>query len=227
MRKGYTVVWSGWQHDVPAGGDLLGLQAPVLHGVTGTSREEFIWDNTANPATWTLTYPVADPPDATLTVREREADPRQTPPGLSWRMLDPRRIEVTRPSGFDAGAIYEFIYTARDPVVGGMGFAAVRDLVSFLRHDGGPAGPQRRAGGQPGLRHRHLAERTLPQGHALPGLQRRRGRAAGVRRGHALHQRRPPQLHQRPLVAARTLLPPARGPPVSRRRIPVHLRHHD
>lgn len=138
MRQGYTVVWSGWQHDEPTGGDLMALQAPVLTGVTGTSREEFIWDNTASPATWTLTYPVAEPIQATLTVRSREADPRETPPGLSWRMLDPRRIEVTRSDGFDAGAIYEFIYTARDPVVGGMGFAAVRDLVSFLRHDGGP-----------------------------------------------------------------------------------------
>lgn len=138
MRAGYTVVWSGWQHDVAPGGDAIGLQAPVLPGVTGTSREEFLWDNTANPAGWTLTYPVAEPAQATLTVRNREDDLRQTPPGLSWRMLDPRRIEVTRPDGFDAGALYEFIYTARDPVAGGMGFAAVRDLVSFLRRDGGP-----------------------------------------------------------------------------------------
>ena len=138
MRAGYTIVWSGWQHDAPSGDDLLGLQAPMLPGVTGTSREEFIWDNAANPAGWTLTYPAADPVQATLTVRNREGDPRQTPPGLSFRMLDPSRVEVTRPAGFDAGAIYEFIYTARDPVVGGMGFAAVRDLVSFLRHSGGP-----------------------------------------------------------------------------------------
>ena len=140
MRAGYSVVWSGWQHDVQSNGDVLGLQAPVLPGVTGTSREEFIWDNAANPAGWTLTYPAADPLQATLTVRNREADPRQTPPGLAFRLLDPRRVEVTRPAGFDAGAIYEFIYTARDPVVGGMGFAAVRDLVSYLRHDGGPLG---------------------------------------------------------------------------------------
>ena len=138
MRQGYTVVWSGWQHDVSGNGDLMGMQAPTLPGVTGTSREEFIWDNGANPAAWTLTYPVADPLQATLTVREREGDPRQAPPGLLFRMLDPRRIEVTRPPGFDAGAIYEFIYTARDPVVAGMAFAAVRDLVSYLRHDGGP-----------------------------------------------------------------------------------------
>ena len=138
MRAGYTVVWSGWQHDVAPGGDSLALQAPVLPGVTGTSREEFIWDNAANPAGWTLTYPVAEPLQATLTIRNKEGDERQTPSDLAFRMADPRRIEVSRPEGFDAGAIYEFIYTARDPVVGGMAFAAVRDLVAHLRHDGGP-----------------------------------------------------------------------------------------
>lgn len=167
MRQGYTVVWSGWQHDTPRGGDLLGLQAPVVGdagagaagtgvagtgvagagiagagvagaGVTGVSREEFIWDNLVNPAGWVLTYPVAEPLEATLTVRAREGDVRETPAGLTFRMLDGRRIEVMRPPGFDAGAIYEFIYVARDPVVGGMGFAAVRDLVSYLRYQGGP-----------------------------------------------------------------------------------------
>jgi hypothetical protein len=46
-----------------------------------------------------------------------------------------------RPSGFDAGALYEVTYTARDPVLLGMGFAAVRDVVSFLRRDGSAANP--------------------------------------------------------------------------------------
>ena len=39
--------------------------------------------------------------------------------------------------------IYEFTYTAKDPLVLGLGLAATRDLVSFLRHattddDGNP-----------------------------------------------------------------------------------------
>jgi len=36
--------------------------------------------------------------------------------------------------GFRPGWIYELVYTARDPRVTGLGFAAVRDVVSFLRH---------------------------------------------------------------------------------------------
>ena len=90
----------------------------------------------------TLVYPVADPAGATLTVREREADPRVTPPGLAWRLIDDRHVEITRPTapGFDRGAIFEFIYRARDPIVMGIGFAAIRDIVAFLRHaaDGNP-----------------------------------------------------------------------------------------
>jgi len=44
-------------------------------------------------------------------------------------------VQVTRPGNFDAGAIYEFIYPAKDPIVMGIGFAATRDIVSFLRND--------------------------------------------------------------------------------------------
>jgi Alpha/beta hydrolase domain len=69
-------------------------------------------------------------------VREREADPRVTPPGLAWRLVDDLHVEITRPTalGFDRGAIFEFIYRARDPIAMGIGFAAIRDIVSFLRH---------------------------------------------------------------------------------------------
>ncbi|HEX3695945.1 MAG TPA: alpha/beta hydrolase domain-containing protein [Polyangia bacterium] len=101
----------------------------------------------------TLVYPVADPAGATLTVREREADPRVTPPGLAWRLVDDRHVEITRPTapGFDHGAIFEFIYRARDPIVMGIGFAAIRDIVSFLRHatKDNPLAPQER----PCIRH--------------------------------------------------------------------------
>jgi hypothetical protein len=79
-----------------------------------------------------------DPAKATLTVRQREQDPRAMPPGLSWRYTDDRHVEITRPSGtdFDKGSIYEFVYPARDPAVMGIGFAAIRDLVAFLREKG-------------------------------------------------------------------------------------------
>ena len=77
-----------------------------------------------SPARATLTWPAADPANLAVTVRAAWADPRQTPPGLSARLVDPTTVEITRPDGFDAGALYEITYTARDPVPLGMGYAA-------------------------------------------------------------------------------------------------------
>jgi len=90
-----------------------------------------------NPALTTLSYPAADldPAHAKITVRERESDPRTAPDDLSVRFDGPNRIAITLPAGFDAGAIYELIYLAKDPKVMGAGFAATRDIVSFLRHE--------------------------------------------------------------------------------------------
>jgi hypothetical protein len=148
MRRGFTMVWSGWQGDVPPGADRLTACFPTIPGISGMVREEFIAEATGllgdsniqelseERFVGTLVYPVADPAGATLTVREREADPRVTPPGLAWRLIDDCHVEITRPTalGFDRGAIFEFIYRARDPIVMGIGFAAIRDIVSFLRH---------------------------------------------------------------------------------------------
>ncbi len=137
MQQGYTIVWSGWQGDVATANALLGLEVPSLPGVTGSSREEFVFDHTKSPVTADLSYPAADPDPskATLTVRAREGTERAKPADLSFRFVSPTQIEITRPSGFDAGAIYEFIYTAKESKVHGVSFAATRDVVSFLRHE--------------------------------------------------------------------------------------------
>ena len=140
-RQGYTMVWVGWQGDIPSKPGQLALSAPVLKGVTGPAREEFIFDNTTNPAKATLTWPAADPANLKVTVRAAWADARQAPAGLSARLVDPTTVEIVRPDGFDAGALYEVTYTARDPAVLGMGYAAVRDVVSFLRRDTTSANP--------------------------------------------------------------------------------------
>ena len=137
MNRGYTVVWSGWQGDIAPGGGRMTFSPPVVPDVTGLAREDFIFDHTDNPARATLSYPAADldPAHARISVRQREADQRATPTGLEVKFESPTRISILRPEGFDAGAIYEFIYTAKDPKVMGLGFAATRDVVSFLRNE--------------------------------------------------------------------------------------------
>jgi hypothetical protein len=83
MRRGFTVVWSGWQGDVPPGADRLTARFPIIPGITGMVREEFIAENTGllgdsniqelseERFVGTLVYPVADPDGATLTGNAR------------------------------------------------------------------------------------------------------------------------------------------------------------
>jgi hypothetical protein len=140
MKHGYTIVWSGWQGDVAPGGDRITSRFPVATNgkelIVGMNRDEFIFDSPATSFTVALSYPAAtlDPSQVQFTVRELERDPRVPMPADSWIFVDANTIQFNRPPGYDDGAIYEFIYPATNPIVMGLGFAAVRDFVSFLRH---------------------------------------------------------------------------------------------
>lgn len=173
MRQGFTILWSGWQgQSVPSGGNTLAARLPVAtdggEPIVGTNRDEFVFEHLQDPAVAPLSYPAAVPDQSAcvLTVRQRERDPRKAIAPDRWRFVSDTQIEIDRPAGFDAGAIYEFVYPARDPIVLGMGFAAVRDLVSFLRHDAvdgqGTANPLW-AGGRPSI------ERALAFGLSQAG----------------------------------------------------------
>lgn len=143
MKRGYTVAWSGWQADGSAESTRPGLlkaNFPVAmrdgKPITGASREEFT-DVPAGPSfTELLTYPAAklDTSAATLTVREREEDPRKPLPASSWSYIDAKHVRITAAPGFDSGALYELIYQATDAVVEGISLASIRDFVSFLRY---------------------------------------------------------------------------------------------
>ncbi len=156
MNRGHMLVIGGWQMEYPldAGSAMsvalgsrlppaqvskaLSARLPVVPGKTGLTREQFMDVGAGNTFIGYLTYPAADVnAAATLNVREKDEDPRTTPEGLQWRYLDPWRIEVTKPARATPtpGAIYEFIYTAKDPIVYGLGLASMRDLTSFLRYD--------------------------------------------------------------------------------------------
>jgi hypothetical protein len=136
QRQGYTLVASGWQGDI-ASKALVGARFPIAsdHGkpVTGKISTETIFENTTSKRI-TLPYPVGgdDPAQTRLTVRAVADSAPQTL--TTWRFIDDRHIEIERPAGFDAGAIYRFEYIAKDPWVMGLGFAATRDFIAWLRH---------------------------------------------------------------------------------------------
>lgn len=165
LEAGFTYVISGWQAeyplaDAPAMTVALGSRLPrtpesnVLtarlpiarerdgQSVVGVTREQFFDVGPGATFTGHLTYPVADrAAQAALYTREHQSEPLRLVPASSWRYLDDWRIEVTKPAGAGAGALYEFVYRAKDPVVYGLALASMRDIVAYLRNEGSSANP--------------------------------------------------------------------------------------
>src|SRR5438093_10746251 len=144
LRLGYTLVWSGWDPDAPAANGGMRIRVPIATDgdkpIVRTIRDEFVFGTRLPAASPTapLSYEAAtlQQASARLTVRARETDAPAEVPAAQWTFKGPRAIALL-PEGtaFEPGLIYDFRYEAKDPKVLGIGFAATRDLVSFLRND--------------------------------------------------------------------------------------------
>lgn len=137
MRRGYALVWSGWEASVSAGGLSARLPIAMHDGKprTGRVRDEFsygIFPKTI-PDAAALSYPALRTAPANLTRRARERDHPVVIPESEWVWRDDRHIAL-QSGRFEPGVLYDFRYSAAEPSVLGVGFAAVRDLVSFLRY---------------------------------------------------------------------------------------------
>jgi hypothetical protein len=144
FRRGSTLVWSGWDPAAPRAHNGMGIHLPVATAngapIVQTIREEFVF-GTRVPTT-RLTAPLSyeaatmDQGQARLTGRAREAEERTEIPPERWTYADTRSIKLL-PEGtaFQPGLIYDFWYPAKNPPVLGIGFAATRDLVAFLRYE--------------------------------------------------------------------------------------------
>jgi alpha/beta hydrolase family protein len=152
MRQGYTIVLSGWDISVPAGSGRLTMTVPIARNrdgssITGPSLEEFVIDN-ATTLVGPLSYPAAtlDKRHGTLTTRIHYADVPTEIPATGWEYVNERTIRLLPPgTPFLKGHLYEFSYVAKEPLVAGLAFAALRDLAMFLRDaaadDDGTANP--------------------------------------------------------------------------------------
>ena len=159
--EGFTLVWAGWQADLAPLSSLVTMSAPIAHWrdggvITGPVRSEFIVgaptttqpiladssSNTPGYATVSL-----NTRHATLTMREHQNDPRTPIAYTDWAFADctqkdhpfpgiPNPRMVCLKAGFDTKHIYELVYTAKDPIVMGLGLAAIRDVGAFLRNEG-------------------------------------------------------------------------------------------
>src|SRR5215470_14154730 len=144
LGRGYTLVWSGWDPGAPSANNGLTARFPTAiengRPVIGRIRHEF-HIGTRAPGKGDLVrlpYPAVstDKQQARLTVRDRESDTRSEIPADSWEFADAQSIRLL-PQGslFAPFKIYELWYEATGSKVLGIGFAAVRDLVSCLRYE--------------------------------------------------------------------------------------------
>ncbi len=148
MRQGLTVIWIGWQADVPRGKGLLRLEAPVAKNIngetlTGLVRSDWTVDEPVETLSLShrehIPYVVDDPrhPDNRLTVRDGRDAVRTVIPRNNWQFSsqEDENDSIILENGFQAGKIYELVYRSRDPSVVGLGLAAIRDIVSYAKYD--------------------------------------------------------------------------------------------
>ena len=224
LERGFTLVWIGWEFDVPDTPGLLKLDAPVAtdHGepITGLVRAE--WTGQERVSTISLgdrsqkAYAVADPddPDNKLYVRDQVDGARTLLSRSSWQFAN--ATHVTLSAGFEPGRIYEVVYRAKDPVVAGLGFAAVRDFTAYLKHGAG-----KELGDEQQRSKRAIAlvfRRTDAFCEcSFTRVQHRRAGPARVRRCLGSRRRRWARQFQRTLRAALARWPPFYERAVSRR----------
>ena len=137
MERGYTLLWVGWQFDLVESPNALRLFAPQAKGLEGWVR------SLITPLEPMKTFSVAgeghvpyeatnpNDPDARLITREHMDSPGRDVPRDKWRFIDSATVEVD--GGMTPGRSYEVIYRSKDPGIAGLGPAAIRDFVSFLK----------------------------------------------------------------------------------------------
>jgi hypothetical protein len=152
QRQGFVLADNGWEGDVATG---LQVRFPVAKNANGTEivnriRTEYILSAPAS------TVPITTPPSyeavstsnvgATLTRRVHQDDAREPIANTDWAFADcsatpfpgvPSTTKVCLKGNFDTNHIYEMLYDAKNPTVLGLGFAATRDFISFLRNSNG------------------------------------------------------------------------------------------
>jgi Alpha/beta hydrolase domain len=148
----HVSVVSGWQGDVVQRAGVQTIEVPVAKGLTGPVLARFI-NMPAKSNTLSLTTAVSglvyqrpltlDTSKATLNRRASEGGEVTPIASGDWAFADcatvpfpgtPDASKICARGGFDPAYLYELVFTAKDPLVMGIGYAATRDLNSFLRY---------------------------------------------------------------------------------------------
>jgi hypothetical protein len=156
--NGMVNLLSGWQGDLLQNPNAQSIVVPVARKsdgspLTGPVIERLI-DIPPNTTTMDLRVTgyvglsyqrplTLDTTKATLTRRTSQNAAANVVPSSDWAFADctakpfpgtPDPVKLCVKGGFDPASEYVLSYTAQDPLVLGIGFAATRDLNSFLRY---------------------------------------------------------------------------------------------
>jgi len=151
MKQGFTLLWVGWQFDVPQRAGLMRVYTPTAtengRPIRGVIRSDFVptekeFDHSLADRNHAA-YVVVDPndPNNVLTVRDSVEGPRRIIPREQWgfardetgkRIADTTHVYMA--TKFEPNKIYEVVYTAENPPLVGLGPAAIRDVVSMLKY---------------------------------------------------------------------------------------------
>lgn len=157
MRAGYSVLCVGVQWDTPDSPERMRAWLPeAMQDGRRLTGQNFVqwWPNKHGPHQLLSDaghkpYPTADlnDPAAVLTVRDHQDGAPTTIPRGRWRFAKavdgkpvPSAEYVWLEGGFEAGKVYELVYTAIGAPVIGLGYLAFRDAASFLKHGTAAAG---------------------------------------------------------------------------------------
>jgi len=152
LEAGLTIIWVGWQWDVPEDAGLLRLHVPVARlpggSIQGLVRADWTVDEDIEVLELghrghRAYQPVSEGDDGpVLTVRDGRLASREVIDRDTWRFGGPGGGEGEGPitgirleGGFRAGHIYELVYPAQDPRVVGLGLAAIRDVISYAKYE--------------------------------------------------------------------------------------------
>ena len=151
MRQGFTLLWMGWQWDVPERPGVMRMEMPIAsengRRITGLVRGNFILNEPAATAPLAdrnhKAYPVLDPASVenTMTVRDDPTAKGTLVAHAKWRFVDTGTVAID--GGFEPGRIYDVVYRTADPRVLGFGLSGTRDLLSFIKYDKTDANPAR------------------------------------------------------------------------------------
>ena len=153
LEHGFTLLWVGWQFDVPLGGGRVRVFPPIATDngtpITGLVRSEVIVGEVAYDRSLAdrnhQAYEVADPsnPANVMTVRDTVDGERRVVPRDRWRFarrtdsgeIVTDRTRVSLEGGFQPHKLNDVVYVDQDPPLVGLGPAAVRDTISYLNEE--------------------------------------------------------------------------------------------